>query len=206
MRTRSLVMISPLPENAPQQPAAVRAVPETGLVFADVYESQFSFVWRCALRLGAPADSVDDIVQETFIVVHRRLAEFEGRSTIKTWLFGIAANIVRAHRRVDRVNQLHNRETSEDVELERVADTNEGPHEIATRAEAVLVLDRLLDELDDDKREVFVLAELEQMSAPEIAQAIGVPLNTVYSRLRLARESFAAAAARHRARDGWRVR
>jgi RNA polymerase sigma-70 factor (ECF subfamily) len=199
-------MISPLPENISQEPAAVGAVLGTGLVFSEVYESQFSFVWRCALRLGAPTASVDDIVQETFIVVHRRLAEFGGRSAVKTWLFGIVVNIVRAHRRVDRAKQPHTLRTCEPVEIERIADTKEGPLEIATRAEAVRVLDRLLDELDDDKRDVFILAELEQMSAPEIAQAIGLPVNTVYSRLRFARESFAAAAARHRARDGWRVR
>jgi RNA polymerase sigma-70 factor (ECF subfamily) len=74
------------------------------------------------------------------------------------------------------------------------------------REEATHLVDRLLEELDDAKRAVFVLAELEQMTAPEIALALGTPLNTVYSRLRLARQEFAAAAARHRARDEWRTR
>jgi RNA polymerase sigma-70 factor (ECF subfamily) len=194
-----------LPQTAPQ-PERVTAALGTSLSFSEVYEFQFSFVWRCALRLGAPSAVIDDIVQETFIVVHRRLPEFEGRSSIKTWLFGIVANVVRAHRRVSRAKQPHTLQSGEPVDIERVADAGEGPFEIATKAQAAAVLDRLLDELDEDKREVFVLAELEQMSAPEIALAIGLPVNTVYSRLRLARESFAAAAARHRARDGWRVR
>jgi RNA polymerase sigma-70 factor (ECF subfamily) len=180
--------------------------PGPSLLFADVYETHFPFVWRCALRLGASAAQVDDVVQETFIVVHRRLPEFEGRSTVSTWLFGIVANVVRAHRRVDRAKDLTRGRGGESGEVEQVADAADGPFEIATKAEAARVLDRLLDELDDEKREVFILAELEQMEAPEIAAAVGVPLNTVYSRLRLARACFAAAAARHRARDGWRLR
>jgi RNA polymerase sigma-70 factor (ECF subfamily) len=72
--------------------------------------------------------------------------------------------------------------------------------------EAARVVEQLLEALDDDKRAVFVLAELEQMSAPDISLAIGVPLNTVYSHLRLARQEFAVAAARHRAKDEWRTR
>ena len=83
---------------------------------------------------------------------------------------------------------------------------DEGPHELAARSEGRRVLEHLLDALDDDKREVFVLAELEQMSAPEIAEALEMNLNTVYSRLRVARQEFDEALARHRARDGRRTR
>ena len=71
-------------------------------------------------------------------------------------------------------------------------DAAPGPHEIATQAEAVRLVDQLLEALDDEKREVFVLAELEQMTAPEIAAALAIPVNTVYSRLRMAREEFAS--------------
>ena len=188
-------------ERTPAQPPAAPLV-----TFAAVYEAHFAFVWRCALRLGAPMAAVDDLVQETFIVVHRRLPDFEGRSSLRTWLFGIVANVVRAHRRTALARQPQELSAGEPVEVDRVADTAEGPFEIATKTEAAHVVNRLLDELDDEKREVFILAELEQMTAPEIALAVGLPLNTVYSRLRLGRESFAAAAARHRARDGWRVR
>src|SRR5579859_5834321 len=67
--------------------------------FAQVYEEHFSFVWRSARRLGAPDAVVDDVVQEIFVIVHRRLAAFEGRSSMKTWLYGIVLNVVRAHRR-----------------------------------------------------------------------------------------------------------
>ena len=74
------------------------------------------------------------------------------------------------------------------------------------KADAARIVNRLLDGLDDDQREVFVLAELEDLSAPEIAEALEVKLNTVYSRLRLARSAFAEVAARHRAREDRRER
>jgi RNA polymerase sigma-70 factor, ECF subfamily len=139
------------------------------------------------------------------VIVHRRLAEFEGRSSLRTWLFGIVLNVVRAHRRSLLAKHPHALRSEVAADLEAVRDAAPGPHEIATQAEAVRLVDRFLEALDEGKREVFVLAELEQMSAPEIATAVGIPLNTVYSRLRLARQEFAAAAARHRARDERRI-
>ncbi len=175
------------------------------LAFANVYEEQFAFVWRSACRLGVDPSHRDDVVQETFVVFHRRLSEFEGRSSVKTWLFGILVNVVRAHRRTFRKGHERRPPAAAGPDLETVVDTSASPHECAARAEAARLVMQLLAALDDDKRAVFVLAELEQMSAPDIALALGVPFNTVYSRLRLARREFAAAAARHRARDEWRT-
>lgn len=149
---------------------------------------------------------MDDVVQEIFVIAHRRLAEFEGRSSVKTWLFGVVSNVVRAHRRGLRAKHPHSLNADLRADADAVVDTADGPHERAASAEAARLVDRLLDALDDDKRDVFVLAELEQMSAPEIATALAIPVNTVYSRLRLARQDFAGAAARHRARDEWRTR
>jgi RNA polymerase sigma-70 factor (ECF subfamily) len=87
-----------------------------------------------------------------------------------------------------------------------LADDRASPDETTARAEAARLVQRWLDELDDDKREVFVLAELEQMTAKEIAEAIGSNASTVYSRLRAARLDFEKAAERCRLRDGWRMR
>jgi RNA polymerase sigma-70 factor, ECF subfamily len=168
---------------------------------AQIYEDHFPFVWRSALRLGVPRANIDDIVQEIFIVVHQRLVDFEGRSSVRTWLFGIVANLVRAHRRGLLAKQPHALQPEVWADPELLVDPAGGPHERAAAAEASRVVDQLLESLDDDKRDVLVLAELEQMSAPEIAAALSVPLNTVYSRLRLARQAFAQAAARHRARE-----
>ena len=187
---------------APFEPRAADLRPK----FAPVYESYFSFVWRSARRLGVHEAQADDVVQEIFVVVHRQLAAFEGRSSIKTWLFGITLNVVRAHRRSLRTRPPHALSPGPEVDPETLTDATGGPHEAVLKAEAAKLLDRILDGLDDDKRAVFILAELEQLSAPEIASALEIPMNTVYSRLRLARQEFAAAAARHRASDEWRSR
>jgi RNA polymerase sigma-70 factor (ECF subfamily) len=197
-------MLAPFLAEHDARPPAADA--EQAPSFARLYEEHFSFVWRSARRLGAPEAIVDDVVQEVFVIVHRRLSAFEGHSSMRTWLFGIILNVVRAHRRSLRTKHPHMLSAAPTVDVERLVDGAAGPQEAAMREEATHLVDRLLDELDDTKRAVFVLAELEQMSAPEIALALGTPLNTVYSRLRLARQEFTAAAARHRARDEWRTR
>jgi RNA polymerase sigma-70 factor (ECF subfamily) len=177
------------------------------LVFDDVYEAHFDFVWRSVRRLGVHDDAVDDVVQEIFIVVDRRLQEFEARSSLKTWIFGVALRIVRDHRRQVRRKSPHSLRPEPPDDPETLSDKAErGPHESAAKAEAVRVLRQILDELDDDKREVFVLAELEQMTVPQIAEALELNSNTIYSRLRAARQQFDEAVARHRARDVWRLR
>lgn len=175
-----------------------RAAPTGPLVFDDVYRAHFSFAWRSAKRLGVRDEALDDVVQEVFMVVHRRLDSFEGRSTLRTWLFGITARVVRDHRRT-----VKRRQTEGGVDPDTLASPAAGG---AESAEAVRVLHAILDELDDDRREVFVMAELEQAPVPEIAEALGINLNTAYSRLRAARQDFEQALARHRARDEWRLR
>ncbi len=175
--------------------------------FEQIYEDYFDFVWRSARRLGIQGDAVDDVVQEVFIIVNRRLPEFEGRSSLKTWIFGVALRVVRDHRRALRRKSPHSLYPDAAIDPELVSEGPErGPHESAAKSEAVHVLRQILDELDDDKREVFVLAELEQMTVPEIVDALGLNLNTIYSRLRAARQQFDEAVARHRARDAWRFR
>ncbi len=178
---------------APEGRAAARAeAPPAGgggVPFALVYNDYFDFVWRSLRRLGVPEANVDDALQDVFVVVHRRLGEFAGRSSLKTWLFGIAVRVTSDHRRRAR------RKGGHEPLDEAVVDPAPGPQEQAANAELLGLLDRALDALDDERRAVFVLAELEQMSAPEIAEALGVKLNTVYSRLRLARQDFERALA-----------
>jgi RNA polymerase sigma-70 factor, ECF subfamily len=189
------------PEPQGQQPPAPGGPVPT---FAELYDSYFGFVWRTASRLGTSESNLDDVVQETFMVAYRRLPDFEGRSSVKTWLYGIAFNVVRAHRREIAAKHpvaLHP-ELRADPDL--LTDRADGPHERTAKREAARFVDEFLRRLNDDQRDVFVLAELEQLSAPEIAEVIGAGLNTVYSRLRLARVEFAKAIARHRARDGRR--
>lgn len=170
--------------------------------FASLYETHFDFVWSSARRLGVPDASIDDAVQEVFVVVHRRLAEFEGRSSIRTWLFGIVRNVSREARRSIRRKSPHDARPGALADPDLLpASAEEQPDRIAERSAENRVLHELLDRLDDDKREVFILAELEQFSIPQIAEAVGCNVNTAYSRLRLARVTFAEAAARYRARE-----
>jgi RNA polymerase sigma-70 factor, ECF subfamily len=164
--------------------------------FETVYEEHFAFVWRTVRRLGVPERSVDDAVQDVFVVVHRRLRSFEGRSSVRTWLYGIARRVAHDHRR--RVGRKERGEALPDGLADPAAPS---PDREVARLEAARLLYSILEGLDDEKREVFVLAELEQMTVPEIAEATGVNLNTVYSRLRAARQAFEAGVARVRARD-----
>ena len=190
----------------PAGPASeIRLVSEKTLDFEAIYDDHVDFVFRNVRRLGVPDAHVDDAVQEVFLVVHRRLAEFEGRSSLKTWIFGILARVAADHRRSLRRKSPHLRSPGGIVEPDTVIDERDGPHESIARAEGLRLLHALLDELDDDKRAVLVLAELEQMSSPEIAESLGCNLNTVYARLRAARREFEQAASRERARDTWRL-
>jgi RNA polymerase sigma-70 factor (ECF subfamily) len=161
--------------------------------FEAVYEEHFDFVWRSLRRLGISEAQIDDAVQDVFVVVHRRLGDFEGRSTLKTWLFAIALRVASALRRTAA------RRPTEPL-VDDPPDERAGPTAASDAAEAARLVHRLLDCLDGDRRTVFVLSELEQMTAPEISAALSVNLNTVYSRLRLARRDFEAAFARYRAR------
>jgi RNA polymerase sigma-70 factor (ECF subfamily) len=170
----------------------------TSARFAQAYEQHFAFVWRNLRRLGVPGGSVDDAAQDVFLVLHRRLAEL-GDDAVRPWLFGVLRKVAADHRRSAT------RRDADALELggagEPVA-TGPGPHASLERAEAARVVHALLGHLSDEQREVFVLAELEQLGAPEIARAIGVRLNTVYSRLRAARAAFDKQAARLIARQG----
>lgn len=162
--------------------------------FEAVYDAYFDFVWRSVRRLGVPEAAIDDAVQDVFVVVYRRLADFERRSTIKTWIFGIALRVVKTHRR-----------TAARKPTEPLPDVLPGkgrdPQQETERRQALDVLDQILDRMDEDKRAVFVMAELEQMTAPEIAEVTETKLNTVYSRLRAARRLFEDGVKRHRAQD-----
>lgn len=170
------------------------------LRFDEVYDEHFAFVWRSVRRLGTPDEQVDDAVQEVFVVVHRRMSEFEGRSSLRSWLYGIVSNVVRDCRRTTRRKDPRARGEGPDVET-LVDPEASAPDEKLERADAVRVLYALLDELDWQKREAFVLVELEQVSVPEAAAALGVNANTVYSRVRAARQAFNKAASRFRARQ-----
>ena len=170
---------------APPHAAAVPA-------FDEVYAAHAGFVWRVLRTLGVPDAQIEDAVQDVFVVVHRRLAEWQGRAAITTWLFAIARRVAHAHRRRASRNAASPIEPLSD----QLADERPGggdPFAEISRAQAAAAVLAILEQLDDDKRIVFALVELEQLSVPEVARMLDLNLNTAYSRLRLARQAFEAA-------------
>jgi RNA polymerase sigma-70 factor (ECF subfamily) len=149
-----------------------------------VYRAHHEFVWRALQYFGLRADEVADAHQEVFIVVHRRLCDYDGRTAVRNWLYGIARRVASDQRK--KRQRQHAR-----LRLVHDADTFPGPERSVARASAADLVSRFLELLDEDKREVFVLVEVEGMTAPEVAEITGVNLNTVYARLRAARLRFA---------------
>jgi RNA polymerase sigma-70 factor, ECF subfamily len=190
--------LSSRPEGAP--PNAMRVHPQ----FHAVYDDCFELAWRTARRLGVPAHAIEDVVQEVFFTVHRRLGDFEGRSSVKTWVYAIALHVVRHHRRSWIRKDAPCTTLPEGLVDELPDRRGPSPLQAAELRDEVRFLDDLLRTLDDEKREVFVLAYLEQQTAPEIAEILGENENTIYSRLRAAKSQFDQALGRHRARDARR--
>lgn len=177
-------------------PAAGRAATREPIDLAAVYEAHFRYVWRCLRSLGVRDALLDDALQDVFMVVQRRLPEFDGQAKLSTWLYAIALRIARKYRERVR-NEPASLESARDSQPElMVAASGEGR---ALSNERLALARAVLETLSDEQREVFVLARVEQMSAPEIAEVVGAPLNTVYSRLRSARLAFEAGIARHQA-------
>jgi RNA polymerase sigma-70 factor (ECF subfamily) len=176
-----------------QRAATSQAVPS----FQSVYRQYFDFVWSTARRLGVEPESMDDLVQEVFIVIHAKLDSLEKPEALRSFIYGVVRRTVSTHRRARRSRPAPGLTGSVGPEAVSRSPT---PLE-QTEANAQLqLLAKLLDELDEPKREVFALVELEELTVPEAAEALEIPLNTAYSRLRLAREAFAAALSRHHAR------
>ena len=167
---------------------------------AEIYRAHFYFVWRNARRLGVPEANLDDAVQDVFIVVHRRLGDFDGRVPLQAWIFGILVRVARGHRRTFQrkaapcVPFLH----------DSTAATDPSPSELAERSERIAVLEMLLSQLDENKAMLIVLSELEQWTLREIAEFMGSNINTIYSRLCAAKRDFDKAYARWLARSGAR--
>jgi RNA polymerase sigma-70 factor (ECF subfamily) len=151
---------------------------------AEVYEIYADFVMRCARHMRVEPQHVEDVVHDVFLVVHARLADFDpARATLRSWLYGILRRVVSHHRRGDRRARRR-------LSLVPPPPEAPAPDEEIARLQAADLVDRFVASLDDKRRPVFTLAEIEGMSAPEIARCLDVKLNTVYSRLRLARRDF----------------
>jgi RNA polymerase sigma-70 factor (ECF subfamily) len=159
--------------------------PETASPALDVgtvFRENLPFVFRALRRLGVAEGDVDDVCQEVFLVVMRKLGEFEGRSQLRTWIYGICVRTASDYRkRAPRRREVLTDEPPE-------GQVGRTPLDHATVSQARDLLDKILSQLDDDKRAVFVLYEIEELQMSEVAAALECPLQTAYSRLHAARK------------------
>ncbi len=157
--------------------------PDDRIGLADLYRAHAGFVWRCLRRFGIPEEALEDIVHEVFMVVRRRLPEWDGRCPPTTWLYpiarGVAANTRRSRARAEARRP-----------FVPMGEPPVDPERAAERNEALACVAAFLDELDPDQREVFELIDLEGMRGPEVAALLTTNLNVVYSRLRIARRKL----------------
>lgn len=152
--------------------------------FEAVYEAEFGFVWRLVAFRGVPAALQDDVVQEVFLVVYRKLPEFEGRSSVRAWVAGIVRKVVK-----DQLTLRRHRSAGEAIPAE-LADPRPSPEDRLQQHRTLALVDAILAELPPEQREVFVLHEIEGLSGREIAEALSENPNTVWTRLRAARRRF----------------
>jgi RNA polymerase sigma-70 factor (ECF subfamily) len=159
---------------------ALVARPAPDLSFADIFRQHARYLWRALLGLGVRAADVDDVCQEVFLVVHRRLPEFDGRA-LRSWLYAICLRVASEYRRSARVRR--------EIVVDELPETQtaESQLDAVFTNELCEQLLASLDELDEDKRAAFVLYEIEELSLREVAEAMNCPLQTAYSRLQAAR-------------------
>ena len=184
-----------VPPRTPDPARTPRREPNPVIVddrdFAQLYARHHAYVWRILRRLGVPDAALEDATQDVFVVVHRRRDSLDPDASVRSWLFGIArrvaADLHRGNRRLRR-------------RLEAVPEAPPVPplDEEVSRAEAADFVRRFLDRLDDGHRMVFVLADVEGLTAPEISDAMQIPVNTVYSCLRSTRKKFERAVSRRK--------
>lgn len=165
--------------------------------FDSVVAEHGPYLWRVLRRLGVRTADVEDVWQETFIVVHRKLDGFEGRASVRTWLSAIAVRVASDYR-----NRAHRRREQATDEVPEHDPHPATQHEDMVDQERRALLDRLLAELKPEQRDVIALYEFAELPMQEVATALGCPLQTAYSRLHAARRALEQAARREAARRG----
>jgi RNA polymerase sigma-70 factor (ECF subfamily) len=149
----------------------------------DLFDAHSAFLLRLVRHLGVPSSDAEDVTQEVFMIAHQRLTTLQHQESARSWLFGIARRVAANH-----VRKIKRRRTDSVLPIEELSAATSGDPalELELARDRALLL-RALDRLDADKRAVFVLFELEGLAMPEVAEMIGCPINTAYSRLYAAR-------------------
>ncbi len=155
--------------------------------FDHVFRAHSDYVWRTLRTLGVHPSHLDDALQETFLVVHKRLSEFRGEAELKTWIYAVTYRVAQNFRR-----RVHDHFSHAELPISTPC-SGLSPEGSVALEQAAHFVTAFCETLPVERRDVFVLCMLEERSAPEAAALLGVPLNTVYSRLRLARLEFRTA-------------
>jgi RNA polymerase sigma-70 factor (ECF subfamily) len=169
---------------APRTSEPGSGIPPDEASFRALYEAELAYVLRSLRRLGVPESESEELAHDVFVVVHRRWADFDPTRPVRPWLFGITFRT--AARAMERSWRRHEQPVDDGV-LEAA------PAPTAPSAEVRDMLLRALAQVEPDQRVVCILHDLDGQDAPEIALVLGIPVNTVYSRLRLGRQHLAAA-------------
>jgi RNA polymerase sigma-70 factor (ECF subfamily) len=156
--------------------------------FESVYRENFEYVFRAAMRMGGSEVDPEDIAQEVFVVVARRLNTFDGSSQITTWLYGITLNVARGMR-----NRLRTRRR---LDLDQIVPESSTDVDYVELRQAHQLAHEILVAMPEKKREVILLFEFEELSGEEIASILNVNLKTVWTRLHYARKEFSQRLAR----------
>lgn len=188
-------MLESLMALAPSAPAGPAEPPSAEKRVQQMYEEHVAMVWRGLRRLGVQEASLEDAAQDVFLVAHRRLADFKGRSSIKTWLYGIVVRVAKDHRRA-QARQAHRAERLAQG-LSVSSDSASSPAGEAERREANQALHAILEALDEEQREVLIMVELEDFSVREAAAALNLRVRTCQRRLQAAHAAFEKHFARH---------
>lgn len=180
---------SALDSDAPPAPEARPRTSERVLSFRAIFEAHYDYVWISLRRLGVSDRDREDVTNEVFFRVHGKLGAYDPSRPIRPWLFAFAVRAASDYRKLAR-----NRHETLGGESEPLsAHPGPMPDEQAIRQEERVLVARGLDTLDLPHRSVFVMHELDHVPVPTIAEALGIPLGTAYTRLRAARQDFAAA-------------
>ncbi len=158
----------------------------TALNSTPLIEKSAARVWRSLRYLGISDQELPDASQEVFLIVHRRLGEFRGDSSFETWLFGICVGVARNARR----RQTKQRQRFSSLPDEENPSLEVGVEQTLDLQRARVRLRAALSQLSEEQREVFVLHEIEELEMRTVAETVGCPLFTAYSRLRRARQEL----------------
>ena len=184
------------------------SLPTAGLAplsFQSIYKRYLNFVWSSATNLGVNGDGIDDVVQEVFIVIHNKLTTLQRPESLRSWIYSIVRRTASEHRRSRQARMAFWERLGAEVDSNKPVQPS--PLDMAVRRSDLELLESILSGLGELKREIFVMVEILEMSVPEVVQALEIPMNTAYSRLRMARESFEKALAKHelRSNECWRL-